>query len=433
VPLSPSQLDRIEDALEGLEDLGLDDPMLSATDDESRVVAEHLDAYRQILVLTRDAMPLEDAPLGALDGVIAAAHASVAAGDDVPAVAATPAAAEDTKSWWQRLHAAVWVPALGFAGAAALLLLVMSPGADEDEAPLVAQRDADQAKREEPAAGAAAPEQANAQKSEPGTLLDEGRIADAVPSRDAEADEDLRGAGVERRPRVRERNEDGVDPFAAADDVLGGADRGAANAEVTEEDGDLPGLALGGSAGSKSAPAKTSKSKPEPPPPPPKSAPNAAPKKKSSSKSGGAIPGGYPGATKTPVPSTPAPEPEPPAEVDDQEEQKADKGKADNKPSTKKDAVDYLAVLQRGEKARKLGKCGSAKADFNEAKASPDGKIRARALAGLGLCALSAGNEGSAESLFSQARKADGSVSSFISRERALIEGPSTAQKKTKD
>lgn len=437
VQLTASQLDRIEDALEGLEDLGLDDPMLLGSDEESRVVAEHLDAYRQILVLTRDALPLEDAPVGVLDGVIAAAHAATSSGatDDVPAVAAAPG--KDEKSWWQRLHAAVWVPALGFAGAAALLLLVMQPGADmQEEAPVVAQADADELRRADEAAGAAAPEETNAPAAE---IIEEGRLADSVSSRDAEAEEDLRGAGVERRPRVRERNDD-VDPFAAADDdVIGGADKSGKPAD----DGDDQGIGLGGTLGStKSSVGKASGSTASPPPPP-KPAANAAPSKKA--KSSSTPSGGMPGGSKVPSgpPADPAPEPEPdpPAEVDDEEKQKTDAKNDSNKDvgqdvGKKKEApaVDYLTLLQRGEKARKLGKCGSAKLDFNKAKDSPDSKIRARALAGLGLCALSAGNESSAESLFSQARKADGSVGSFISRERALIEGPPPqAQEQTKD
>lgn len=445
VQLTASQLDRIEDALEGLEDLGLDDPLLSGADDESRVVAEHLDAYRQILVLTRDAMPLEDAPTGVLDGVIAAAHAAVSPGAtaDVPAVAATSTTpAEDRKSWWQRLHAAVWVPALGFAGAAALLLLVMQPGADmEEEAPVVAQADADDLRRADEAAGAAASEPTHAPASK---ILEEGRLADSVSSREAEAEDDLRGAGVERRPRVRERNED-VDPFAAADDgVIGGV---AKSDKSDAADGDDQGLGLGGSLGSSTSNAGKASGSTAAPPPPPKPAPNSAPKKKAKTTStpGGGMPGG-PKVPKSPSkapPADPAPEPEPdlPAEVDDEEKQKTDAKNDSNKDvgqdvGKKKEepAVDYLMLLQRGEKARKVGKCGSAKLDFNQAKASPDSKIRARSLAGLGLCALSAGNEGTAESLFAQARKADGSVGSFISRERALIEGPPPqAQEQTKD
>lgn len=445
VQLTASQLDRIEDALEGLEDLGLDDPLLSGADDESRVVAEHLDAYRQILVLTRDAMPLEDAPMGVLDGVIAAAHAAASSGatQDVPAVAATPTtSAEDQKSWWQRLHAAVWVPALGFAGAAALLLLVMQPGGDmEEEAPVVAQADADDLRRADEAAGAAAAEETNAPASE---IAEEGRLADSVSSRAAEAEDDLRGAGVERRPRVRERNDD-VDPFAAADDdVIGGVAK-SDKSDAANEDGDDQGLGLGATLGSSRSNAGKASGSTASPPPPPKPAPNAPSKKAKTSStpstSGGGMPGGNQGPkapSKAPSkapPADPAPEPEPdlPAEFDDEEKQKTDT-KNDVGKKKEEPAVDYLMLLQRGEKARKLGKCGSAKLDFNQAKTSPDSKIRARSLAGLGLCALSAGNEGTAESLFSQARKADGSVGSFISRERALIEGPAPqAQEQTKD
>ena len=431
--LTASQLDRIEDALEGLEDFGVDDALLSSSDEDSRIVAEHLDAYRQILVLTRDALPLEDAPVGALDGVIAQAHASVGAAgvDDVEPVAA--AKGEDGKSWWQRLHAAVWVPALGFAGAAAMLLLVLQPGGQE-EAPVVAQSDVGDAPgRRASEAGAAAPDDKDAKPEAPATeAIEDGRLADAVTTRD-EAEENLRGAGLERRPRVRERG-DAVDPFAAGDEA------GPGQAEDADVD-PARGIALGGA----DAP---------PPAVTPKPAPNAAPKKKTktSSKPSGGV---FPGSTKTPSapppPADPAPEPEPTPDVggklDDEEKQNdagkdvggdAKKGaKNDNKQSGKKKeqpAVDYLHVLQRGEKARKLGKCGSAKGDFNEAKLSPDAKIRARALAGLGLCALSAGNDATAESMFSKARKADPSIDSFISRERKAIEGSApAAQKQSKE
>ncbi|MBL4685485.1 MAG: hypothetical protein JKY37_12900, partial [Nannocystaceae bacterium] len=50
---------------------------------------------------------------------------------------------------------------------------------------------------------------------------------------------------------------------------------------------------------------------------------------------------------------------------------------------------------------------------------------RAKALAGLGLCELSAGDEAAANALFASARAADRTVAAFIEQQRAKIEAGS--------
>ena len=115
--LTPADLDRLEDALEDLE---LSSAQGDASDDP---VAQRLSEYREILRIGREAMPLEDVPAGLLDGVLTEAR---------QAAAAAPAAAKAAPSFWARWRLGVWVPAVAFAGSAALLLVVLVP---KDEAP----------------------------------------------------------------------------------------------------------------------------------------------------------------------------------------------------------------------------------------------------------------------------------------------------------
>jgi hypothetical protein len=115
-PLAPDELDRIEDALEWLESA-------EALDDASPRVRDRLSAYREILVASREALPLEDVPAGLLDGVIAQARAS--AGAATPVVA--PAAEASRPSAWARFRRSFLVPTLALAGTAALVLWIARP------------------------------------------------------------------------------------------------------------------------------------------------------------------------------------------------------------------------------------------------------------------------------------------------------------------
>jgi tetratricopeptide (TPR) repeat protein len=132
-PLKPDELDRIEDALEWLE-------AVEAIDDASPRVRDRLAEYREILVASRDALPLEDVPTGLLDGVIAEARAS--AGAPTPVVAAATEAPR--RSLWDRFRRSFLVPTLALAGTAALVLWIARPdphasGIDRAE---IAQREA---------------------------------------------------------------------------------------------------------------------------------------------------------------------------------------------------------------------------------------------------------------------------------------------------
>jgi hypothetical protein len=117
VDLGPDELDRLEDALEGLE---LDGALERWSEDElgPQVYARLVD-YRAVLAATREAMPLEDVRAGVLDGVLAQAEQAAA----MPAVAAGGA----QEPWWSRLRRSFMVPALALAGTAALVLWVLDP------------------------------------------------------------------------------------------------------------------------------------------------------------------------------------------------------------------------------------------------------------------------------------------------------------------
>lgn len=125
VRFTPQELDRIEDALEGLEDF-------EVFDDPSPEVRDVLAQYRQVLVDTRQGMPLEEVPAGVLDAVFAEAHAAVAQ-PQASVVAATPASqsadeAEEKPGFWRRLRRSFLIPSVALAGTAALVLWISRPG-----------------------------------------------------------------------------------------------------------------------------------------------------------------------------------------------------------------------------------------------------------------------------------------------------------------
>lgn len=111
--LGPEELDRLEDALEGLEDLDdLGDP--------SPGVSARLADFKLILEASREALPLEDVPSGLLDGVLAEARMSA---EDIQ----TPSPPREAEGFWARLRRAWLVPGLAVAGSAALVLILLQP------------------------------------------------------------------------------------------------------------------------------------------------------------------------------------------------------------------------------------------------------------------------------------------------------------------
>ncbi len=111
--LGPEELDRLEDALEGLEyldDLG----------DPSPGVSARLADFKLILEASREALPLELVPTGLLDGVLAEARMSA---EDIQ----TPSPAPSAGGFWARMRRAWLVPGLAVAGSAALVLLLVQP------------------------------------------------------------------------------------------------------------------------------------------------------------------------------------------------------------------------------------------------------------------------------------------------------------------
>lgn len=120
----PRELDLLEDALEGLEDV--DD--LGELGLEPRIT-DRLGDYREILQLSREALTFEEVPAGLLDDVIAQA----ARGEASPVVVNAGAAAsgEETSPWWQRWRR--WmVPTLALAGSAAAVLWIVAPETEGD-------------------------------------------------------------------------------------------------------------------------------------------------------------------------------------------------------------------------------------------------------------------------------------------------------------
>lgn len=378
--LTPEQLDLIEDALEDLELEGAP-PLREGDDGDRRAVAETLVAYRSILTLSREALPSEEVPAGLLDDVIAQARQSAAAAP-APAVRVP---------WYRRLGP--WGPALAFAGTAAALVLFVRPGgedaAQEEASGPVATREAP------PASDASVP------------------AAEAPP----DASRDLDGVRLAEAEKPAEAEDD---PFGAIGDPMAG--RGAAAEERAEADDDeadrrlnaelKPSDPLGGEGGlGRKAPTPVAKSK--------KASASSAGSSTSSSK-GGTV-GGYdkklPGSPKpsagpagAPAKSAPAPDPAPAPQAP---------------PATKADEVEKKeqkaggwADVASGDAQRRAGSCGAAKTSYSRAAEDDAADVRARGLAGLGLCELDAGRVSAAEALFAKARAADGKVAKFIAAER---------------
>jgi len=127
---SPAELDRLEDALEHC----TGDPELDGDLDETLAPAlrARLGEYRDLLALSREALPLEDVPDDLLAGVLAEAHASSATAPlPSPRAPAGP-------GLWERLRRSLLLPGVALAGSTVLLLWLVQP---RDEAlELLAER-----------------------------------------------------------------------------------------------------------------------------------------------------------------------------------------------------------------------------------------------------------------------------------------------------
>ncbi len=366
--LTPAQLDALEDALEQLDVL----PSGHAGDP---TVAQRLDDYREILQWTRDAMPLQEVRPGLLDGVLEEAR-SVA---PVSVSASEPAA--PVTSWWKKLRGVFLVPALAVAGSAALVLLLVQPGAKED-APDTALARADERANAaaKPAEDAPLPEQLS--QSEPAGALHDG-IADASVDRELS------------RGRLRLEEESAADRGAAA--IEGEAD-----------------------ARSQAAPQAPPAAEPPPPPPEPAAAPSKTKEKPSDKvyyddnanaqkarKSGSA--GGVPGGAAAPAEQAGPPKPVAPARDVEESEKKEDGADADD------DRAGAWSTIATADQARRAGDCIAARSKYKSLANAKDHRVRARALAGLGLCES---NEKAADGWFDKARKADPDIAGFIAHER---------------
>jgi hypothetical protein len=399
--LTPAQLDRIEDALEALERDGVD--AVLAGGDPDPPVEDTLHAYYSLLQLSRDVLTASEVPAGLLDDVLAEARAVAAAPKETPAVVATP--------WWRRVRWSAWGPGLAFAATAAILLVVVRPANDTASESAMAGGDVVAQKSAPPAEAANAEadlEEAPAAAEADGRLADSARLATATPA-DGEGTDEERGAGIgdyRRDEKLAEREDDADTTVSRG--ALGGSKGAGASGGVspsTHAPASGPGRAADDDA------------KPDPNEPTPTTsagstgtkvpvspAPAPAPAKKS--KAGG----------KASPPPPPAAEPEAPVAP-----------KAEQKPSTNNKDVgglpadDAWSWVTTGDARRKTGNCTGAKPAY-ESALEGDARSRARGFAGLGLCALAAGNDATAEGYFDKARKADASVGSFIQTERASIE-----------
>lgn len=341
--LSPAQLDRLEDALEDLE--RGPPPAVEPGDP----VASRLSEFRDLLQLSREAMPMQDVPAGLLDGVLAEARQ-----------AATRAPARpERRSLWSRWRLGVWLPALGFAGSAAILLVILLPKGDAPEATVARVPEA-------PVQGA------------PASKLD-GRLADARGFDRAkdQDDQELRAQGLaigERGsaaapPPPAPAAEPEPEPLAEADAAVD------APADAPAEEDRSPARAVG----------KKAEPTPLPAPAPAKSGGAKARKSK----------GGKPKPNK-----------------------KDDAGDLPGAPA----GIDLWPEVIEGDALRRQGNCGLATMRYRKARKAEDARVRARALAGEGLCEYAKGNFGKVKKLFAQARAADSGVGTFIDAERSRLD-----------
>lgn len=337
---TPEQLDRIEDALEDLE--GLED--LSEFDG-SPAVRERLEQYQDLLVLSREAMPIEDVPSGLLDSVLAQAR-------EEAVVVKTPAAHAPAGRTGRAGITRWLVPVLGLVGGAAAVLLIVQVGknmGDAEERSAALAR-ADGVEQSEVAEAEVAAEELRGRQELSEELDDALAIADSEPSQE-------------------EKEEQPAAPVPGSAAESGGGEQPA-----------KPALQLG------------SATKNEPPA-------DTKPNEKG---------GGYgPKSKEADVPKA---------------------GEDDQGLELNKDEVyDLLATA---DKKRLQGRCGSAESRYKQVLVSgPDPMAKARAHAGLGLCAEFGGDLKGADKFFTQAKASFAGISSWIDTERAKMPAASETKK----
>ena len=180
---SPAQLDRLEDALEDLEQEGGLERWLEDEPGEGDPLRERLTDYRDILIASREALPMEDVPSGLLDGVFEEARRAAAA----PAVVVA-----EKESLWRRLRRSFLVPTVALAGTAALVFWIGRPESQPTTADMPSPESAE-------AAAAQPVERAKANKAEE----EQSVAADADDAKDAEravAEEPMPEAEPEAKP-----------------------------------------------------------------------------------------------------------------------------------------------------------------------------------------------------------------------------------------
>ncbi len=132
---SPAELDRLEDALESWtgEDFAAVPEDSSFASSLPASVRARLADYRDVLVLSREALALEDVPDGLLASVLEEAHASAASVTPIPARRA-PAG----PSLWERLRRSLLLPGVALAGSTVMLLWLVQPRDNTEQ--LIAER-----------------------------------------------------------------------------------------------------------------------------------------------------------------------------------------------------------------------------------------------------------------------------------------------------
>ncbi len=128
-----AQLDALEDALEVISGpVVASQQALRASLDPA--LARRLEAYSELLELYARAQPMEEPPPGILDAVVEAAYTSARA----------PGEGASWRRWWDRLRRAALLPSAALVGTAAVVLLLVRPGAPalEAELPASPSRDA---------------------------------------------------------------------------------------------------------------------------------------------------------------------------------------------------------------------------------------------------------------------------------------------------
>ena len=356
--LSPADLDRLEDALEDLDELG---PPSMVDGDP---VAQRLGEFHELLQLSRQALPLEEVPAGVLDGVMAQARA-----------AATTASPVTTGSWWSRWRLRVWVPAVAFAGSAALLLVMLWPG---DRADGPSETRGDMVARAETPAPLEAAAKDQPERAVAGKL---GRLADASGDRIAADGDD----GIQRGQGVAIGNRGPAEPSVVTRSLADDDEEAEAPAFAEQE--------------RKVDTERQRRSKPQPKPKP--SAPG---------RGGGAAPtnSGAKGSGSDP---SPPPKSSAPKKTDDAP------------PSRKDEPASLWSEVLEGDNLRHSGNCGLAAMRYTKARKSDDKHVRARALAGQGLCEAAAGRSEAASKLLAQARAADPSVAGYIEGQLDALDG----------